>query len=130
MITFYLEPDSGLPTYLQLGRQVEHGIRLGRLQPGDQLPSIRDVVAALAINPNTVAKAYRDLEARGLVESRQGRGTFVARTSMGWPPADDAALRRKLGRWLAEAATNGLSREHVATVFEAALREAFAEGAA
>src|ERR1700731_4330453 len=78
MIAFYLEADSGVPAYLQLVRQVEHAIRLGRLRAGGQLPAVRDVVSALGINPNTVVKAYREMESRHLVDTRQGRGTFVA----------------------------------------------------
>ena len=65
-IDFRLDPASGVPTYLQLVHQVEHALRLGYLKPGDQLPKVRDVVAALAINPNTVLKAYKDLEGKGL----------------------------------------------------------------
>jgi GntR family transcriptional regulator len=130
MITFYLEPESGLPTYLQIGRQVEHAIRLGRLQVGDQLPSVRDVVTALAINPNPVVKAYRDLEARGLVQTWQGRGTFVADAPRALTTADDAVLRRRLQRWLVDAASSGFTREHVEAVFETTMREVFAQGAA
>jgi DNA-binding transcriptional regulator YhcF (GntR family) len=130
MIAFYLEADSGLPAYLQLVRQVEHAVRLGRLRAGDQLPSVRDVVAALGINPNTVVKAYRELEVRRLVDTRQGRGTFV--TDL--PEADGAAipapLVRALRRWVGEARASGLTRDDLAAVFEEAVRDAFAEGAA
>ena len=72
-IEFRLDAASGVPTYLQLVQQVEHALRLGYLKPGDQLPKVRDVVASLAINPNTVLKAYRDLEAKGLAAGRPGR---------------------------------------------------------
>ena len=130
MISFYLDGSSGLPTYLQLVRQVEHAVRLGRLERGDQLPSVRDVVASLAINPNTVVKAYRDLEARGLVARRQGLGTFVAAGPGSRPTAGDAGLRRELARWLTEAAAAGLGREDVVALFESAVRDTFAEGAA
>ena len=130
MISFYLEPASGLPTYLQISRQVEHAIRLGRLRAGDQLPSVREVVTALAINPNTVVKAYRDLEGRGLVETWQGRGTFVAAARRAVTTADDTVLRRRLQRWLVEAAASGLTRQHVEAVFETTMRDVFAEGAA
>jgi GntR family transcriptional regulator len=130
MISFYLETDSGLPAYLQLARQVEHAIRLGRLQAGDQLPSVRDVVAELAINPNTVAKAYRDLETRGLLDSRQGRGTFV-REGVGLEPsAHHLGLQRKLRRWVNEAIAAGLTREDVAALCDSAIHEIFAEGVA
>src|SRR5262245_39835312 len=79
-IEFRLDAGSGVPTYLQLVQQVEHALRLGYLKPGDQLPKVRDVVASLAINPNTVLKAYRDLEIKGLAAGRPGQGTFVQAT--------------------------------------------------
>ena len=76
-IEFRLDPSSGVPTYLQLVQQVEHALRLGYLEPGDQLPKVRDVVANLTINPNTVLKAYKELETKGLAAGRPGQGTFV-----------------------------------------------------
>ena len=79
-IEFRLDPASGVPTYLQLVHQVEHALRLGYLNPGDQLPKVRDVVASLAINPNTVSKAYRELETKGLIVGRPGQGTFILAT--------------------------------------------------
>ncbi|MGH9919708.1 MAG: GntR family transcriptional regulator, partial [Nitrososphaerales archaeon] len=79
-IKFGLDPGSGVPTYLQLVHQVEHALRLGYLVPGDQLPTVRDVVAELAINPNTVAKAYKELETKGLTGGRPGQGTCIAAT--------------------------------------------------
>src|SRR6202140_4338765 len=79
-IAFRLDPASGVPTYLQLVQQVEHALRLGYLKPGDQLPKVRDAVASLAINPNTVLKAYRDLETKGLAAGRPGQGTFIQAT--------------------------------------------------
>src|SRR5436309_11397601 len=79
-IEFRLDPASGLPTYLQLAQQVEHALRLGYLKPGDQLPKVRDVVALLAINPNTVLKAYRNLGMKGLAAGRPGQGTFIEGT--------------------------------------------------
>src|SRR6202161_2828873 len=79
-IEFRLDPSSGVPTYLQLVHQVEHALRLGYLEPGDQLPKVRDVVAALVINPNTVLKAYKELETKGLTAGRPGQGTFVQTT--------------------------------------------------
>ena len=80
-IEFRLDPASGVPTYLQLVHQVEHALRLGYLEPGDQLPKVRDVVASLAINPNTVSKAYRELETR--VSSSGAR----VRARSSWPPS-------------------------------------------
>src|SRR6201993_4574761 len=79
-IEFRLDAASGVPTYLQLVQQVEHALRLGYLEPGDQLPKVRDVVASLAINPNTVLKAYKELELKGLTEGRPGQGTFIKAT--------------------------------------------------
>jgi GntR family transcriptional regulator len=130
MIAFYLEADSGVPAYLQLVRQVEHAIRLGRLRGGDQLPSVRDVVSALGINPNTVVKAYREMESRRLVDTRQGRGTFVAdlvaagaRTA---PAVIPAAVARELRDWIAGARASGLARDDLAALFDEELRSAFA----
>ena len=80
MIEFQLDAGSGVATYLQLVQQVRHALQLGLLKPGDQLPTAQQVVARLAINPNTVLKAYRDLEREGLVRARPGQGTFVVRT--------------------------------------------------
>jgi len=79
-IEYRLDPASGVPTYLQIVQQVEHALRLGYLKPGDQLPKVRDVVASLTINPNTVLKAYKELEIKGLAAGRPGQGTFVQAT--------------------------------------------------
>src|SRR5271167_4137976 len=76
-IEFRLDPNSGVPTYLQIVQQVERALRLGYLVTGDRLPKVREVVAALAINPNTVLKAYRELETKGLTSGRPGQGTFI-----------------------------------------------------
>jgi GntR family transcriptional regulator len=132
MIAFYLEDGSGVPAYLQLVRQVEHAVRLGRLRAGDKLPSVRDVVAVLGINPNTVAKAYREMESRHLVDTRQGLGTFVADL----PPAAGrtpipAGLARGLADWIAVAKASGLTRGDLTALFDNALHEAYqGEGAA
>ncbi len=132
MIAFYLEDGAGVPVYLQLVRQVENAIRLGRLRAGDQLPSVRDVVAVLGINPNTVVKAYREMESRRLVDTRQGRGTFVAdlAPAAGGTPIP-AGLARDLGRWIAAAKASGLTRDDLTALFDDALHEAYpAEGVA
>src|SRR5919201_4706885 len=102
-IEFRLAAGSGVPTYLQLVQQVEHALRLGYLKPGDQLPKVRDVVASLAINPNTVLKAYRELEAKGLAAGRPGQGTFVQATLSQVALPELAGLRRSLPGWLAAA---------------------------
>ncbi len=126
-IVFKLDPASGVPTYLQLVRQVEHALLLGYLSPGDQLPKVRDVVADLAINPNTVLKAYRDLEQKGIAAGRPGLGTFVeAGAGQGMLP-ELAALRRRLRRWLSEADAAGLEENSIVALFTTTLRD-FTEG--
>ncbi len=85
-MSFHLRTDSGVPAYLQLAHQIRQAVRRGVLDVGDRLPTVKEVVAELAINPNTVLKAYRELEHEGLVEGRQGVGTFVARRPAGPPP--------------------------------------------
>ena len=99
-IEFRLDAASGVPTYLQLVHQVEHALRLGYLKPGDQLPKVRDVVAALAINPNTVLKAYKELETKGLAVGRPGQGTFVQATLSQVALPELTELRRSLSGWL------------------------------
>src|SRR5271170_6720160 len=93
MIEFQLDTVSGVATYLQLVQQVHDAVRLGLLEPGDQLPTAQQVVSKLAINANTVLKAYRDLEREGLVRGRPGQGTFVLRTL---PGADSGTRARFL----------------------------------
>lgn len=130
MIEFHLDARSGVPPYLQIVHQVRQALRLGLLQPGDQLPTMREVVARLAINPNTVLKAYRELEYEGLVGGRPGQGTFVLKSLAG--PALDrhAALRGELERWLANAYAAGLDEESVVALFTATLRAVEKEGVA
>ncbi len=123
-LVFRLDPRSGVPTYLQLVHQVEHALRLGYLRRGDQLPKVKEVVAALAINPNTVLKAYRDLEYKGLVSARPGQGTFIQAALRTVDLADLAALRNSLvSGWLAEAAAAGLDDEGITALFQSALRD-------
>ena len=114
MIHFRLDTKSGVPTYLQLVQQVKQAIRLGILQPGDQLPTVREVVGSLAINPNTVLKAYRELDLEGLVEGRRGQGTFVSSEQPPQPPTDLRAVRSGLERWLASARAAGLDDAGIA----------------
>lgn len=126
MIAFYLEADSGVPAYLQLVRQVEHAIRMDRLRAGDQLPSVRDVVAALSINPNTVVKAYREMESRHLVDTRQGKGTFVADLAApGRGTVIPASLARDLTDWISRAKAAGLARDDCAALFDEALHDSY-----
>ena len=129
MIRFRLDTRSGVPTYLQLVQQVKQAIRLGILQPGDQLPTVKEVVGSLAINPNTVLKAYRELDLEGLVEGRRGQGTFVSSGQPPQPPTDLKAVRSGLERWLATARHAGLDDEGIAALLADTLR-ASAERAA
>jgi GntR family transcriptional regulator len=126
-ITFRLEPGSGVPTYRQLVQQVEQALRLGYLEPGDQLPRVKDVVESLAINPNTVLKAYRELENRGLAGGRPGQGTFVQGTLGRVELAELAELRRALLGWLRAADEAGLDPDGMTALFTAALRD-FTDG--
>ena len=122
-IEFRLDPASGVPTYLQLVHQVEHALRLGYLTPGDQLPKVRDVVASLAINPNTVSKAYRELETKGLIVGRPGQGTFILATLSQVALPELTGLRRSLHGWLAKADTAGLDENGIVALFTSELRD-------
>jgi GntR family transcriptional regulator len=124
-IEFRLDAASGVPTYLQLVQQVEHALRLGYLTPGDQLPKVRDVVTSLAINPNTVLKAYRELETKGLAAGRPGQGTFVEATLSQVALPELATLRRSLLGWLASADGAGLDEDGIVALFSSALRDFF-----
>jgi GntR family transcriptional regulator len=119
MIEFHLDGRSGVPPYLQIVQQVKQALRLDLLKVGDQLPTVREVVEELVINPNTVLKAYRELEREGLVASRPGQGTFVMRTLAGTSLASHAALRRSLARWLKSAYEAGLDEESILALFTA-----------
>ncbi len=122
-IEFRLDAASGVPTYLQLVHQVEHALRLGYLKPGDQLPRVRDVVASLAINPNTVLKAYRELETKGLSVGRPGQGTFIEATLSQVALPELTALRRSLSGWLTAADGSGLDENGMVALFTSALRD-------
>jgi GntR family transcriptional regulator len=122
-IRFGLDPGSGVPTYLQLVHQVEHALRLGYLVPGDQLPRVRDVVAELAINPNTVAKAYKELETKGLTVGRPGQGTFIEATLSQVALPELTELRRSLVSWVAAADAAGLDEDGIAALVANVLRD-------
>ena len=124
LIEFHLDGKSGLPPYQQLVRQVRHALRLGLLREGDQLPTVKDVVSRLAINPNTVLKAYRELEHEGLVAARPGIGTFVTRTLTDASLAAHEPLRKDLQRWLAKARLAGLDEESIDALFTSTFRDA------
>ena len=128
-IGFRLDPSSGVPTYLQLVQQVEQALRLGYLKPGDQLPRVRDVVASLAINPNTVLKAYRELETKGLTAGRPGQGTFIQATLSQVALPELTGLRRSLLGWLASAETTGLDADGTEALFASVLRDFYERSA-
>ncbi|MET8689864.1 GntR family transcriptional regulator [Streptomyces sp. NPDC004732] len=125
MVEYRIDRRSGVATYLQIVQQTHQALRLGLLEPGDKLPTAREVVEATAINPNTVLKAYRELEREGLVEARRGLGTFVRRT-LG-SAATDSPLRGELADWAARARQSGLDRDDVAALFTAVLEEQFGD---
>jgi GntR family transcriptional regulator len=122
-IAFRLDHASGVPTYLQLVQQVEQALRLGLIAPGDQLPTVKDAVGSLAINPNTVMKAYRELEHRGLASGRPGQGTFVRAGLRRIDSKDQQALADRLSKWIRDAVASGLDKESVAAMFAAAIRD-------
>jgi GntR family transcriptional regulator len=127
VIEFHLDARSGVSPYLQLVRQVRQALRLGVLREGDQLPTVKEVVSRLAINPNTVLKAYRELEHEGLVGARPGVGTFVTRTLSDASLAAHGPLRADLRRWLAKARRAGLDDESIEALFLATFRSASEE---
>ena len=122
MIEFVLDGRSKVNTYVQLVQQVKQALRVGLLSAGDQLPKVRDVAQSLAINPNTVLKAYRELELEGLAEGRPGVGTFVRRSLAGDTLADQAELREELIGWLRRSRAAGLSDEDVLALVETTMR--------
>ncbi|WP_248959953.1 GntR family transcriptional regulator [Sphaerisporangium perillae] len=127
MIKLRLDPSSGVATYLQLVHQVKHALRLGVLMPGDRLPTIKEVVSDLAINPNTVAKAYRELEREGLVVGRPGLGTFVQRSLGGGSMADHTRFRSDLARWVHGCREAGLDQEDMEALFTSVLTDSLRE---
>jgi GntR family transcriptional regulator len=122
MISFRVDSRSGVPPYLQLVQQVRQALRTGVLDVGDQLPTVREVVAEVAVNPNTVLKAYRDLEREGLVEARAGHGTFARRRPAGPPPTTHSRLGRSLARWVTEARDAGLDNEAMESLLRGTLQ--------
>jgi GntR family transcriptional regulator len=128
MFRFRLDGSTGVPPYLQLVHQVRQSLLLGYLREGDRLPTVKEVAVDLAINPNTVVKAYRQLEHEGLAGGRPGQGTFITGTppdSAGDGASAEAAeaLRRSFEIWLREAAAAGLSDEAVTALIAAARRD-------
>src|SRR3984893_6279392 len=127
VIEFHLNSRSGVSPYLQVVQQVRQALRLGLLYEGDQLPTVKDVVARLAINPNTVLKAYRELEYQGLAAARPGIGTFVTGTPPAASLAANGPLPRDLRRWLAKARRAGLDDESIEALFLNTFRSASEE---
>jgi DNA-binding transcriptional regulator YhcF (GntR family) len=123
VIEFHLDARSGVAPYLQLIHQVRHALRLDVLREGEQLPTVKDVAAGLAINPNTVLKAYRELESRGLASGRPGQGTFIDSALAVVPMRQQRTLRVGLHRWLGQAKAAGLEPDAITAMFTAALYE-------
>jgi len=129
VIEFHLDTRSGIAPYLQLIRQVRQALRLGLLREGDQLPTVKDVSGTLAINPNTVLKAYRELEYEGLAAARPGVGTFVTKTMSDGSIAAHQELSDELMRWLRKAREAGLDDESIDAIFRRTVRSAIQEEA-
>jgi GntR family transcriptional regulator len=127
MFEFRLEGHSRIPAYIQLAQQVRHALRLGVLRRGDQLPTVKEVVEKLILSPNTVLKAYRELEHEGLISSRQGKGTFVTRTLVDPLLAGHAPLLRRLVRWMHDAQQAGLGEEDIDALIATARQAGFAQ---
>jgi GntR family transcriptional regulator len=122
VIEFVLDGRSRVSTYMQLVLQVKQALRVGLLAPGDQLPRVREVAGSLAINPNTVLKAYRELEIEGLAEGRPGVGTFITRTLAGPSLTSHVDLREDLVTWLRKAEAAGLAREDITALIDTTMR--------
>ncbi|WP_405443019.1 GntR family transcriptional regulator [Streptomyces avidinii] len=125
MLEYRIDRRSGIATYVQIVQQTKQALRLGLLVPGDKLPTAREVVEATAINPNTVLKAYRELEREGLVEAKRGLGTFIRKSlGSGSAPAD-SPLHDELADWARRARDAGLERDDVAALFTSVLERHF-----
>ena len=122
MIEFHVEQHSGLPPYLQIIRQVRDGLRLGLLREGDRLPPVKELATRLAVNANTVMKAYRELDYAGLVTAHAGVGTFIRVTLTDASIAAHEPLRQDLTRWLTASRQAGLDAESIRALFTTTLR--------
>jgi GntR family transcriptional regulator len=129
-ITLNLTTNSGVPAYLQLVQQIKQALRMGVLNVGDKLPTVKEVVAEVAVNPNTVMKAYWELEHEGLVEGRQGVGTFVSSLPSGPPPGTQHRLARSLEKWVSTARDEGLDDESIEALVHSILGSSRARGVA
>jgi DNA-binding transcriptional regulator YhcF (GntR family) len=123
VIQFRLDMGSGVPPYLQIVRQVEHAVRLGLLQTGDRLPTVKEIAVSLALNPNTVLKAYRELDHRGLTVGKVGSGTFIQSSRRIVSPAQLKLLRRSLHNWMRGARAARLTDEDVDAFVEDAKKD-------
>ncbi len=121
MIEFRLDRHTGVPAYRQIIDQVRHAIHLGILRPGDQLPTVREVVRQITINPNTVHRAYRELELQGLTEGRTGSGTFI-RQSLSEVSRQQSKLLGQLELWMNRARDAGLEIEAVEALIAEAMQ--------
>ena len=130
MISFRVDSRSVVPPYLQIVQQVRQALRMGMLDVGDQLPTVREVVSATAINPNTVLKAYRDLEREGLVQGRPGQGTFVIGSLPGTDPAAQRRFLAAMTDLLRSARSAGLGPDDIESIYRTAVRNCFTEGVA
>jgi GntR family transcriptional regulator len=124
MLDFHVDPSGGVAPYLQLVQQVKQALRLGWLHPGDKLPTVHEVAASVAVNPNTVLKAYRELEREGLAAGRPGQGTFIQRSLSQVTPSSYGTLRRRLERWIAAARAAGLDDDGIMDIIRATMRDA------
>lgn len=127
MILFRVERRSGTAAYAQIVQQVRDAVLLGRLVIGDQLPTAREAVAQTGINPNTVLKAYRQLDDEGLVETRAGAGTFVIAVPDLVVDGTGSPLAARLAAWLTDARSQGLDRPAVEALFKSHLDRTFEE---
>ena len=129
MIEFHLDTRTGVAPYLQLVQQVRRALKLGLLGEGDQLPTVKEVVGRVAINPNTVLKAYRSLEYEGLAAAKPGVGTFVTKTVSDQSVVAHQRLSMELSAWIGRAQQAGLDFEDMEPLFQRAARAAAQEEA-
>ncbi len=127
---FRLDNSSGVPPYLQIVQQVRQGLLLGYLRTGDRLPTVKEAVSILAVNPNTVVKAYRQLENEALVTARPGQGTFITGSVEPVAPGQHAKLRRSLKQWVRQAYDAGLDDDTITAMFSTVRDELRAEAVA
>jgi GntR family transcriptional regulator len=130
MLDFRIDSTSGLTPYMQLVQQVKQALRLGWLQPGDKLPRVHELAASVAINPNTVQKAYKELEQEGLLVGRPGQGTFVLRSLSQSTPTELSLLGRRLEKWIVAARAAGLDDDGIMDVVRATMHRSSFEASA